>query len=122
MERRILRRRRMVLPVKLAAADGVTSLAHTIDITIEGARIAGLRQELQPGNQITLRRGSHKARFTVVWVGQLGSGEMQAGLKCVDRIDAFWGVDLHSDDQKAANDTKMLLELLSSSSKNPRSH
>ncbi len=124
MERRTLRRRRMVLPVKVSARDGEILLAHTTDISMEGARIAGLHQQLQPGNLITMRRGSQKARFTVVWVQQVGSGEVQAGLKCVDRIEAFWGVDLHSDDERADKETEMLLELLGhgKSAKEPRSH
>jgi hypothetical protein len=112
MERRIARRRRMVLPVKLSPPDGGTILAHTTDVTVEGARIGGLHQQLQPGHLITLRRGSQKARFTVVWVQQVGTGEMQAGLKCVDHVDAFWGVDLNSENDNATNETKMMLELL----------
>ena len=124
MERRTLRRRRMVLPVKLAAPDGEISLAHTTDVTVEGARIAGLHQQLQPGSLVTLRRGSQKARFTVIWVNKVASGETHAGLKCMDRIDAFWGVDLNADEHNAGSETKMLLELLGrgASKKGDHSH
>lgn len=67
-------RRRMVLPVKVTL-DQVNHLAHTVDITHTGARLGGLRTQLQPGMIVTLQRGSKKAKFQIEWIRQLGMNE-----------------------------------------------
>ena len=84
LEKRKVPRRKMVLPV-MVSADTVTLLAYTVDITDGGARLGGLRGELQPGMIVSLQRGSHKAKFRVAWVQELAPNELRAGLECLNR-------------------------------------
>jgi hypothetical protein len=99
LNKRKSRRRTMVLPVRVSV-DHLTSVAHTVDITITGAQLGGLRTQLQPGMIIILQRGSKKAEFRVRFVRQLGKNELRAGIESVEPDDNFWGVDL-SDELEA---------------------
>lgn len=69
---------RCVLPVRISVTTASRAPAQTVDITCEGARIGGLRQQLRPGIVIDLRRQMKTAKFRVVWVLQLGPNEIQA--------------------------------------------
>jgi hypothetical protein len=110
LERRKAQRRKMVLPVKVSLA-GTNHLAHTVDITCEGARLGGLRTELRPGEIISLQRGSQKARFRIVWIRKLGPNEIQAGVEPLEPREDFLGVDLKA--QETEKDVDPLLALLS---------
>jgi hypothetical protein len=102
----------MVLPIKVTLPDRAHILAHTVDISVTGARIGGLRQQLQPGKVINLQRGSQRAKFRVVWIRQLGEDEIQVGVESVDAHSNFWGVDLSQPDAEAKQGTDALMELL----------
>ena len=104
----------MVLPIKVFLPGTPQLLAHTIDISISGARIGGLREQLQPGKIVNLQRASQRAKFRIVWVREVGPGEIHAGVEAVELHNNFWGVDLSqaNADPKGA---EMLLELLKGS-------
>jgi hypothetical protein len=108
-------RTKMVLPVKFSAARE-TLFAHTLDITPSGARIGALRTQLQPGTIVSLQRGQKKAKFRIVWVRQLATNEMQAGVESVDPTDNFWGVSLSDETPESKEDLQAFLSLLSDSS------
>lgn len=95
-ERRLQKRKKMVLPVKIALP-GKNLLVHTLDISGTGVRIAALREELQAGQMVSLNRGTQKAQFRIVWINRRG-GEFHAGLEAVNANEKFWGVDLNSDE------------------------
>ena len=116
LEKRKSARRRMVLPVKILI-DQTMHLAHTVDITGAGARIGGLRENLQQGAVIELQRGSRKAKFSVRWVRSLGPTEIQIGVESSELQDKFWGVDLSAQDQESKKEMDALMTLLSSSNK-----
>ena len=120
-ERRTSPRRKMVLPVKLSLGDA-TLLTHTIDITCAGARLGGLRAELQPGQTVVLHRGAKKARFRVVWVQHLDANEIHAGLECLEPQDKFLGLDLSAEEHRGEKNVEMLMTLLSRSSKSEYPH
>ena len=80
-----------VLPVKISTEAG-TQLAHTVDITDDGAQLGGLRTQLQPGSVVSLRRGSHKAKFRIAWVRQLGPTELRIGIECMEPQSNFWEI------------------------------
>jgi len=119
LENRKSARRKMVLPVRVSI-DTVTHLAHTIDITHKGARIGGLRTQLQPGMIISLQRGSKKAKFRISWIRQLAPNELQAGVESLELQNNFWGVGLSDREHDAKKDMKALITLTSSSSKSAR--
>ena len=99
----------MVLGIKVSI-DNVTHLAHTIDITNVGARLGGLRTQLQPGAVIGLQRRSKKAKFRVLWSRQLSPIELQAGIESLEPQNSLWEVDLS--DRQPKNDMKTLLTVL----------
>jgi hypothetical protein len=116
LEQRKSPRRKMVLPVKVSI-DKVTHLAHTIDIADTGARLGGLRTQLQPGMIVYLQRGLQKAKFRIAWIRQLAPTELQAGVECLETQINFWGVDLSDRERESKKDMQALLTFLSSSSK-----
>lgn len=102
-----------VLPVKISIGTN-TDPVHTVDITDTGAQLGGLRTRLEPGTTISLRRGSHKAKFRIAWVRQLGPNELRAGIECLEPQKDFWEVNRSSDtgaDQE--QDTNAVMTVLS---------
>jgi hypothetical protein len=108
-------RRKMVLAVKVSI-DKVTHLAHTLDITETGARLGGLRTQLQPGMIVNLQRGSDKAKFRIAWIRQLAPNELQAGIECLEPQNNFWGVDLSDREKEAKEDWQAVMTVLGSTS------
>jgi hypothetical protein len=95
------KRIKMVLPVKLQWRDKankqMNELAHTLDITPDGARLGGIRQELKAGDKVTLHYRQRKLQFQVVWVTPLsGTREYQVGLESVGNDS--WGLELSESD------------------------
>jgi len=101
----------MVLPVKLSLS-GTTYLAHTCDLTHRGARVGGLRRALKAGETVCLQRGSKKANFTVVWIQELDSNEIQVGLQAQDLSTSFWGVDLSAQERDGKINVDALMALV----------
>jgi hypothetical protein len=109
----------MVLPVKVST-DTVNLLAYTVDITDGGARLGGLRADLQLGMIVSLQRGSHKAKFRVAWVQEIGPNELRAGVECMEPHGNFWGVNLSDRENEVKKEMQALMTLLTSNvSKNP---
>ena len=113
LEKRKSPRRKMVLPVKVSA-DKVTLLAYTVDISDSGARLGGLRTQLQLGTIVSLQRGSDKAKFRVAWLRELAPNELQAGVECLEPRSNFWGVNLSDRENEAKKDMQVLITLLTS--------
>ncbi|HEV2729020.1 MAG TPA: PilZ domain-containing protein [Terriglobales bacterium] len=116
LEKRNLSRIKTVLPVKVLI-DKTTHLVHTVDITATGAQLGGLRTQLQPGMTVSLQRGSHRAKFQIAWVRQLGPNEIRAGIECLEPQNNFWEVDLTDPDHEANDDMMAMMTLLSDCSK-----
>jgi hypothetical protein len=67
--------------------------ARTIDIGHSGARLDGLGYLTGPGEVVQVKRGWRKARFRVVWIGQLGTPEAnQVGICCLEGNKDIWPV------------------------------
>jgi len=103
----------MVLPVKVSI-DKVALLAYTVDITDGGARLGGLRTQLQLGMIVSLQRGSHKAKFRIAWVRELAPNELQAGVECLEPNSNFWGVNLSDREDEVKKDMQALMTFLTS--------
>jgi serine phosphatase RsbU (regulator of sigma subunit)/CheY-like chemotaxis protein len=94
---------RIELPIRLyrTARGQKLQLAHTVDISNSGARIAGLEEALEPGEIVKVECGNREASFRVVWSGAQGSaGAGQAGLECLAADADLWKVDLQQLDGK----------------------
>ncbi|HEV2716877.1 MAG TPA: PilZ domain-containing protein [Terriglobales bacterium] len=95
------KRIKMVLPVKVSSRDAannlISELAHTLDITPDGARIGAVRHPLKAGDKLTLQYRQRKLQFRVVWVKAMqGTREYQVGLEAV--ANDSWGIDLPETD------------------------
>ncbi len=78
--------------------------AYTVDISQTGARVDGVGWLTAPGETIEVKRRWQKARFRVVWIGQIGTPQAnQIGICCLEPNKNIWGVRLpQSETHKAA--------------------
>src|SRR5881398_777754 len=76
------KRIRVALPVRFTSvASGESQHACTLNITKDGARIAGLKQAPEADELVEVTRGTKKEIFRVVWVGEPGTrDEGQVGI------------------------------------------
>lgn len=76
--------------------------ADTVDVSNSGARLDGVSYLTRPGQTIEVKRRWHgKARYRVVWVGQIGLElANQIGLCCLEPEKNIWGVLLPEGDGK----------------------
>ena len=98
-------RMRIELPVRVfRVQERKPLLAHTIDISQSGARIAGLEESLDPGELVRIECGDREAPFRVIWMGTHDSDTAcQAGVECLAAAD-LWKLDL-----RQLEDSKPLL-------------
>lgn len=88
----------MVLPLRIwgmeASGKPFSGLAHTLDVTREGARLGGVRNIFKVGDIIGVQYRHNKGRFRVAWVGEPNSRcSTQVGLEVVEHGRDFWGLD-----------------------------
>jgi len=89
----------MVLPVRVSGKDSannpVNELAHTLDITPNGARLGAIRHVLKTGDKLTLQYRQRRIQFRVVWVKPMeGTSEYQVGLEGLGSAAENWGLEL----------------------------
>jgi len=71
--------------------------ARTVDISGQGARLAGITGPKQLGDVLGVQHGNQKARFQVVWVGANGTADQgQIGITCLDGGRCIWAEALQS--------------------------
>jgi hypothetical protein len=93
------KRIKMVLPVRISGKDSannpVNELAHTLDITPNGARLGAIHHALKKGEKITLQYRQRRLQFRVVWVKPMeGTREYQVGLEGIGSVGENWGLEL----------------------------
>jgi hypothetical protein len=64
-------------------------IANTYNISPEGARIGGVREDLSVGEIVTLDRRGRRARFSVCWKAKDG----MFGLRCLEPNRDIWDLD-----------------------------
>lgn len=88
-----------VLSVRVLGIDANGKAFHqsavTVDISLSGARLAGLTAKLNPGDIIGLQSGGEKCRFTVSWVFSSADGTFQVGLHCLEKGTSPWREKMH---------------------------
>ncbi|HUK88295.1 MAG TPA: PilZ domain-containing protein [Terriglobales bacterium] len=105
MGRRRATRAKMVLPVRVwgmnALGKPFTQLAHTLDITPTGARLAGFHCDLNLDEVIGIQYRHRKARFRVAWVGRpKAAGDTLIGVQCLELDKNIWGLELEESGQQ----------------------
>lgn len=83
-------RTKAVLPVRIKGKDssGKTfeELAHTLDVTAQGARLGSIHHELNVSEEITVFFRQRKAQCRVVWIKKMrGTSEFQVGLQALSQ-------------------------------------
>jgi hypothetical protein len=69
--------------------------AYTVDLSKDGARLDGVGFLTKPGDTIEVRRRWRKARFKVVWIGQVGTSESNhVGVFGLQKEKDIWHVEL----------------------------
>jgi hypothetical protein len=69
--------------------------AYTVDLSQDGARLDGIGFLTNPGQTIEVRRLWRKARFRVVWIGQVGTTESNhVGVFRLQSEKDIWRVEL----------------------------
>ena len=68
-------------------------LAHTLDLTANGARLGSIRHQLKVLDTLTIFYRQRKMEFTVVWTKLLdGRSEYQVGLQAFSQEKEPWGM------------------------------
>lgn len=97
MSRRKELRVKAVLPVKVTGVDAsarhFSLMCHTLDLTYDSSKIAGVTRPLMLGQTVVLHRFGVKAKFRVLWAGS-GTRKGQCGLKCMETEKPIWGISL----------------------------
>ncbi len=88
-----------VLPVRVRGTDSSGKsfeiLAHTLDLTANGARLGSIRRQLKALDTLTIFYRQRKMEFTVVWTKLLdGRSEYQVGLQAFSQEKEGWGMNL----------------------------
>lgn len=69
--------------------------AFTVDLSQDGARLDGVGMLTSPGQTVEIRRLWRKAKYRVVWVGQIGTAESnQVGLFSLESGKNIWNLRL----------------------------
>jgi hypothetical protein len=94
-------RKEVTLSVRIFGTDAhgqvFSETVSTVNVSLEGAMLKGVRRHLKPGEVIGLTYGANKARFRVQWIGQRGSDqEGRIGLRSVLPGKCLWDVPLPS--------------------------
>ncbi len=85
-----------ILPLKIMVGDSArTYLAHTLDISISGARVV-LPMALEAGCDLVLEYKKNRAKAVVVWSKPVkrSSTDHLIGMRLLDDGQRFWLVDL----------------------------
>jgi hypothetical protein len=88
-----------VLPVRVRGTDASGQsfevLAHTLDLTANGARLGSIRRPLKALDTLTIFYRQRRMEFTVVWTKLLdGRSEYQIGLQAFSQEKEGWGMNL----------------------------
>ncbi len=87
-----------VVPIRINAinedGDPVSCMAHTLNVSKRGARIAGITIPLRAGMVVRIVRGRANAAFKVAWIGDAATkSENHIGVEALEVVSNFWGLD-----------------------------
>lgn len=81
-----------VLPVKIflkgPKGESVNGLAHTLNLSMRGARLGGVSVAVKPGTLIRIERGRASGNFRVVW-----AQERHLGVESLQPAGSLWGLE-----------------------------
>jgi hypothetical protein len=88
----------MVAPVRVRIAgldnQGAGQVAHTLDASESGVKLAGFRGDVNVGDVIEIQYRRERAMFRVVWIRAVAkSSEKHIGAECIDPDKNIWGTN-----------------------------
>ena len=100
--RRRLSRLPAVLPVRVRGTDQFgkpfEEIAHTLDITAMGCRIAAIHHPLRVADHVTVVYRQRRVTFLIVWIKLIERHEFQVGLQTVKQEKDAWGLNPSNSD------------------------
>jgi hypothetical protein len=99
LDKRNTKRTKMVVGLRVPQQRSAIAdlLLHTLDISSSGAKIGALREWMEPGSALIVQRKHTRARCLVMWSRKVAPGEVQIGIRFLERDSHFWGLDLDED-------------------------
>jgi hypothetical protein len=95
LEKRVVSRAKVVLPLKSFGANTPGAAAvHTLNLSASGARLGAFRQPVNRGDILVVQRKYKRAKCRVIWVREMGRGEIHVGIEFLAAEQDFWGIDL----------------------------
>ena len=95
-DRRQMNRVPAVLPVRQRGTDedgkSFEEIAHTLDISATGSRIAAIHRPLRIAARVTVLYRQRRMAFLVVWTKLIDMHEYQVGLQAVKHEKDAWGL------------------------------
>ena len=71
-----------------------SQVASARDVSMEGARLEGMRCRLRPGELIEMQYADRKAQFRVVWVSESPDRQhSQVGVRILPSENSIWDLD-----------------------------
>jgi hypothetical protein len=67
-------------------------IAHTLDITATGARVATIHHRLRIADRVTVVYRQRRIAYSVVWVKEIDQYGFQVGLQTVNQENESWGL------------------------------
>jgi len=93
------KRVQLAIPLRVVTLDAhkrpQLDMACTLDISLRGARLYGVRSSARVGEVVTVERGRSKFVCRVVWIGAPDSPQKgQIGVQAVESGKSFWDKDM----------------------------
>jgi PilZ domain-containing protein len=111
-ERRRKPRKPAAVPVKLRGTgpQARPTVACTLDISSEGARLNVAGWAVEPGEIINVERGTEKSMFRIAWVGDPNTPRRgQIGIQCLEQGKSIFQDKDEAKSESAKNDLMRLL-------------
>jgi len=79
-------------------------LAHTLNLTSNGARLGAIRRPLKPLDTLVVFYRQRRMEFKVIWIKLLDGtkSEYQVGLQALSQVKEGWGANLFSSSSEPA--------------------
>jgi hypothetical protein len=72
-----------------------TELAHTLDVSVDGAKIGGISSPVELGDVIEIQYRHRRASFRIIWIKSpnVGARVLHAGVSCTVEGKNIWGIE-----------------------------
>src|SRR5258708_8289109 len=95
------KRVQLAIPLRVVTLDAhkrpQLDMACTLDVSLRGARLYGVRPSARVGEVVTVERGRSKFACRIVWIGAPDTPQKgQIGVEAVESTKSFWDKDMRA--------------------------